>query len=178
MSCRERESMKLDINIREIIEAYAKANPHMKKVLTAIADNTGPMYSSMEWGIGAGIMYAINNHEMLMGSVDEKDPNPELYPCPYCAATKCAMDEGCSGCETFSQYVRREEARKELFDKYVIVAKDQTFLAGASDGFWKWTKTVDEARKFNSEKEAQGIVDAMSDQARVIIVKVEKGGEG
>ena len=28
----------------------------------------------------------------------------KLHQCPYCKATKCAMDEGCAGCETFVQY--------------------------------------------------------------------------
>ena len=37
--------------------------------------------------------------------MDKERVKQELNQCPCCAATKCAMDEPCLGCETYSQWL-------------------------------------------------------------------------
>lgn len=39
----------------------------------------------------------------------EEDKRNELYQCPYEPACRCAMDEGCNGCETFSIYLSTKQ---------------------------------------------------------------------
>ena len=44
-------------------------------------------------------------HDELLAIIKELS----MKQCPYCPATKCKMDEPCEGCETWSEYVRKEQ---------------------------------------------------------------------
>ena len=40
--------------------------------------------------------------------MSKKIKQDELYQCPYSAATKCALQDPCLGCEEFSVYLREK----------------------------------------------------------------------
>ena len=40
----------------------------------------------------------------------------ELYPCPYCKATTCNLEDPCMGCEVFSEHLNGETTPRIKLD--------------------------------------------------------------
>lgn len=41
-------------------------------------------------------------------------PKYEAYPCPCDKAVTCVMDESCKGCETWAEWINKQEKQKDM----------------------------------------------------------------
>lgn len=44
----------------------------------------------------------------------------ELMPCPCCRATTCIMNKSCLGCETYSEWLRKETILRKLEKTWTV----------------------------------------------------------